>query len=79
MPPPLAYFLTWTCYGTWLHGDGRGSVEDEHNLPGEPYIAPGPRRAKWESLAAKHPVVELDEHARQIVTHAIQDHCRIRG
>jgi hypothetical protein len=21
---PLAYFITWTCYGTWLPGDDRG-------------------------------------------------------
>ncbi|MGI9518711.1 MAG: hypothetical protein ACR2NP_16760 [Pirellulaceae bacterium] len=21
---PLAYLLTWTTYGTWLHGDDRG-------------------------------------------------------
>ncbi len=24
MSEPLAYLLTWTCYGTWLHGDRRG-------------------------------------------------------
>jgi REP element-mobilizing transposase RayT len=23
---PLAYFLTFRCYGTWLHGDTRGST-----------------------------------------------------
>ena len=26
---PLAYFLTWTTYGTWLPGDERGWVADE--------------------------------------------------
>jgi len=26
MPDPLAYFLTWTTYGTWLPGDERGWV-----------------------------------------------------
>jgi hypothetical protein len=25
-PEPLAYFLTWTTYGTWLPGDERGWV-----------------------------------------------------
>jgi hypothetical protein len=24
MADPLAYFLTWTTYGTWLPGDERG-------------------------------------------------------
>ena len=27
MPAPLAYFLTWTTYGTWLPGDARGWVD----------------------------------------------------
>jgi hypothetical protein len=24
--PVLAYFITWTTYGTWLHGDARGWI-----------------------------------------------------
>ena len=27
LPEPLAYFLTWTTYGTWLPGDERGWVK----------------------------------------------------
>ena len=27
MADPLAYFITWTTYGTWLPGDDRGWVE----------------------------------------------------
>ena len=27
---PLAFFITFTCKGTWLHGDRRGSVDREH-------------------------------------------------
>jgi hypothetical protein len=27
MEEPLAYFLTWTTYGSWLPGDERGWVE----------------------------------------------------
>jgi hypothetical protein len=26
MDEPLAYFLTWTTYGSWLPGDERGWV-----------------------------------------------------
>ncbi len=26
MPEPLAYFLTWSTYGTWLPGDERGWI-----------------------------------------------------
>ncbi len=31
MTDPLAYFLTWHTYGTWLQGDGRGSVDRNHH------------------------------------------------
>jgi len=35
LPEPLAYFLTWTTYGTWLPGDERGWVRrpGNSNLP----------------------------------------------
>ena len=29
LPDPLAYFLTWSTYGTWLPGDERGWIEHE--------------------------------------------------
>lgn len=34
MPPddPLAFFLTWSTYGTWLPGDARGWVEYRHGF-----------------------------------------------
>jgi hypothetical protein len=28
---PLAYLITFRCYGTWLHGDERGSVDRFRN------------------------------------------------
>jgi len=40
------WLITWTCYGTWLHGDVRGfvgNIRDRdgdyvvHNVPGTPY------------------------------------------
>ncbi|HEX9659180.1 MAG TPA: hypothetical protein VGA18_02730, partial [Rhodothermales bacterium] len=33
---PLAYLITFTTYGTWLHGDERGSVDPGHSIPGTP-------------------------------------------
>jgi hypothetical protein len=30
----LAWLLTETTYGTWLHGDARGSVDRIRNQPG---------------------------------------------
>ena len=36
----LAYFITFSTYGTWLHGTdkGMGSVDDKHNKHGTPYL-----------------------------------------
>ena len=35
MPEPIAYFLTWTTYGSWLPGDQRGWVQyrAEYSFP----------------------------------------------
>lgn len=39
MSEPLGYFLTFTTYGTWLHGRAPGSVDRLHNVPGTPFLA----------------------------------------
>ena len=41
---PLAYLITFRCYGTWLHGDERGSIDRFHNRYKSPYIDPN---ATW--------------------------------
>jgi hypothetical protein len=28
---PLGYLITFRCYGTWLHGDDRGSIDRKAN------------------------------------------------
>jgi hypothetical protein len=40
---PLAYLITFRSYGTWLHGDQRGSIDRFHNRYKSPYIEPNPR------------------------------------
>ena len=37
---PLAYLITFRCYGTWLHGDKRGSIDRFHNAHKSPHIKP---------------------------------------
>jgi len=39
MPIPLAYFITFSCYGTHLHGQESGSVDRNNNLYGQPYLS----------------------------------------
>jgi REP element-mobilizing transposase RayT len=76
---PVAYLLTWTCYGAWLHGDPRGSVDRDHNTPGEPFLPPNPTRAAAEHFRLRHPPIRLDAAARRVVEDTIERHISIRG
>jgi REP element-mobilizing transposase RayT len=77
-PLPLAYFLTWTCYGTWLHGDERASVDREHNIYGTDYLPPDGRRNRACVELMDQPPYELDEPRREAVLAAIRQHCDFR-
>ena len=79
IPPPLAYFLTWTCHGTWLHGDDRGSVDRAHNAPGTPLIPPDAQRRDREKRSLLHIPNVLNDEARRTVQESIADHCHLRG
>jgi REP element-mobilizing transposase RayT len=76
---PLAYLLTWTCYGTWLHGDERGFVDSEHNQVGSPFLPPSPPRKAHRQAQMKFPPVLLSHEARLLIEKTIEDHCRIRN
>lgn len=79
MPPPLAYFLTWSVHGTWLHGDERGSVDRDNNARHMPPLPPDPARYDAMRARLKSPPRLLDEDARRIVDQTIRDHCRHRS
>ncbi|MCI0739413.1 MAG: transposase [Gemmataceae bacterium] len=74
MQEPLAYFLTWTTYGTWLPGDERGWVAK----PGD-IRAPDAERRQAARRQLTEPPLTLDLEQRRIVEGTIADHCRIRG
>jgi REP element-mobilizing transposase RayT len=74
MDDPLAYFLTWTTYGTWLPGDERGWVAK----PGQMQPPDAQRRQTAERLMTE-PALTLDPAQRRLVEDKIADHCRIRG
>ena len=76
---PVAYFITFTTYGTWLHGDRRGSVDFKHNIYDTPYVAPDPRRRRYDGDQLRHPPVLLDGEGRRSVERAIREVCRHRG
>jgi len=73
-PEPLAIFLTWTTYGSWLPGDARGWVDDRGitRVPSTG-LAHHARR-----LMPEHSVV-LTTHQRHAVEDAIVAECTFRG
>ena len=69
--PPLACFITFRSYGTWLHGDTRGSVDWATSGYGHPSLAPNlaTERASRDRLTG--PPVALDDQRRACVERAI--------
>jgi REP element-mobilizing transposase RayT len=71
-----AYFISFRCYGTWLHGDRRGSMErSESNAWGSPKIAPDPVRERLERDRLKNPSPALCSGVRQVVDGVIREVC----
>lgn len=76
---PLAYFISFRCYGTWLHGDGRGSVDRFHNAYGTPRL-PHDENLRSQMLARmKHVPVELNARRRKAVEDGVKETCELRG
>ena len=74
----LAYFLTWTTYGTWLHGNAKGSVDKQHNVFETPLLPEEMERARREEQAMVQPAYLMDETQRAIVCKAIVNLARER-
>ncbi|MDZ4685610.1 MAG: hypothetical protein SH850_11145 [Planctomycetaceae bacterium] len=72
---PLAYFITWSTYGSWLPGDERGWVET-----GRPGIqAPDEERFLHTDRNLFFDPVVLTQSQREVVAAAIVDHCAFRS
>jgi len=72
---PLAYLITFRCYGTWLHGDQRRSMNRKQNVYGTPRIEPRPRLEEAEAKQLKHPPVTLNARQRRVVEGAVREVC----
>lgn len=72
---PLAYLITFRTYGTWLHGDERGSTNRFRNKYGSDFLPPEKNwlETKEERLAAKS--VLLNASQRNYVESAIRETC----
>src|SRR5688500_1261457 len=70
---PMAWFSTWTTYGSWLHGDARGSFRDRTYLPPDPALQEANRSAMTGD------VVYLTDRQRALVDAALVNECRAQG
>jgi REP element-mobilizing transposase RayT len=76
---PLAYLITIRTFGTWLHGDERGSVDRRgKNIYGTPDIEPNQKLLKMMKDELKQPSFIFDDAQRAVVEAAISDLCRER-
>jgi len=75
---PIAYLITFRSYGTWLHGDQRGSVDRFSNLYNSPYLPPDWNRRERELKRMKAESVTLNARQRELTERAIRETCVIR-
>ena len=72
---PLAYFITWTTYGTWLPGDERS-----WNRKGTGEIqSPNPALETTARKKMSEPEFMMSDQYRDLVAETIRSHCEIRG
>jgi len=76
---PLAFFLTFTCYGTHLHGDEPGSVNSEHNDYDTPFLPPDEFIQRKNQEKMKQDPYEMDQTRRRLVKNTIRDVCEHRN
>jgi REP element-mobilizing transposase RayT len=70
---PLAFFITWTCYGTFLPGDERGWTKWHK---GEQL--PQPLLEAWCRDRMSESPVLLEPDQRAIVEQVVGEHCDVR-
>ena len=76
---PLGYLITFRCYGTWLHGDERGSIDRFHNRYKSSYLPRSDRRRDLNKRLLKSEPVTLDAEQGQSVGSAIREVCEHCG
>ena len=79
MPDPLAYFITFSCYGCRLHGDAPYSVDRQHATVDGPFVEPSEQVRTASANAMTQEPYKLDETRRRLVVESIHEVCRYRG
>lgn len=79
MLTPIAYLLTWTTYGTWLHGDERGSYDRKAKSRRSKFLPPDIRFEALRRSQLKHPPLLIEPPMRRVVRVAIEGDCDYRN
>ena len=74
MPDPIAFFITWPTYGTWLPGDSRGWVEYRHG-----WQLPQPAMELECRSRMKEDACILSRPQRRLVEAQVAETCEYRG
>jgi hypothetical protein len=72
---PWAYLITFSCYGTKLHGRQSGSVDRNHNAWKGRYVDPNRSLRSYEHGLLKSPCGRLDVPERTLVLKVIKNVC----
>ena len=71
---PIAFFLTWTTYGTWLPGDARGWVEYRNG-----FQLPDPILELECAARMTEDACRLGPHQRERVHKQLAETCKYKG
>jgi REP element-mobilizing transposase RayT len=74
MDDPIAFFLTWPTYGTWLPGDSRGWVDYQHG-----WQLPDPSKVREAKAQMTEDACILTFSERQIVEAQVAETCEHRN
>jgi len=72
----VTYLITFSTYGSHLHGDPRGSVDPKNNQPGSRML--GPRPGLERNAMTQSPYL-LDDRSRPLVLESIVRVCELCG
>lgn len=76
---PLAYLITFSCYGARLHGEDKATVDRNHNVPDGRHVPEDRLRARAEARLMSEPPYRLNPQARELTLHALQEVCAHKG
>ena len=75
---PIAYLITFRCYGTWIHGDERGSVNKFNNKYQSPFIKTNKTWEAENKNKLKGEAVILNAEQRTIIEETIREVCKFK-